>query len=135
MFVSWGLSGVFKFANEDIEDIEDEKSRNFCWVLVAFFHLFLVCIIYFMIDQFLLHNIDVPKVFRVFKLNKEVGPVVNINQKSISATQRETFGTIPTTEYVFHIVLIIILIEMNSSLVDELHHVADILSHKPKEKY
>jgi hypothetical protein len=133
MFISWGLSGIFKFANDDIEHIEDDSTRNFCWILVTFFHLCLVCIIYFMIDQFGLHNINVPKRLQIMKENTEVGSLLNVNLKSVSGTQQETFGTIPTTEYVFHIVLIIILIEMNSSLVRELHEVANILSHKPVE--
>lgn len=125
---------IFQHVNEDIKNIEDEKLRNLCWVLATFFHLVIVILFYFAIDQYILHNIPVPEKLQIMKDNQQVGSLINVNPKSVSITQNETFGTIPTTEYVFHIVLIIILIEMNSSLVEELHEVANIMSHK-RHKY
>jgi len=136
MGVSSGLSHLFKSANETIEykernGIIEKYSNewNASWIFLTFIHLFIIAMLYYFIDQYFLHNIDIPKTIRVRELNTKVGRGVNNNYKSVSATQQETFGTAVTTEYVFHIILIIVLIEMDSSLVHELHEVANILAH------
>lgn len=136
LFVCFALSRIFKHADDSIEEqlkngtiVKYSNEWNIAWFFLTFTHLFVVALVYFAIDQYVLHNISVPKGLQIMKDNQQVGSLINVNAKSVSITQNETFGTIPTTEYVFHIVLIIIMIEMNSSLVHELHEVANILSH------
>ena len=127
ILVCFVFSRIFKPIDDSIEEIENEGTRKFSWILIAFVQLVMSAIAYFFIDQFFLHNIYIPKKHSILKHNPKEG-VFNINLKSISSKMSETLGTLPTTEYAFHIILIVMLIEMNSSLTKELHKVSNILS-------
>ena len=106
------MANFFGLIDKEIDKIQDKSSKNTAVVFITFVQLFLTCLIYFSAD--ILLNFIKPwrETIRKF-LGKGYAPV--------------TLGQLNTAEYGLHIILIILLIEMNSSLQKNLHKMADFI--------
>ncbi len=108
LFVSFCLSNLFGLIDNKIKEIENKDLKNFSIILNTFIQLCITTIIYFYVEKNLHH-------IRLWKtLLKNV-------KKKLYIADLETF------KYATHIVLIIVLIEMNYSLKYNLYYIKDLL--------
>jgi magnesium-transporting ATPase (P-type) len=118
-FASFCLSNFFGLMDNEIDKIEDKSSKNTAIVFLTFFQLFITCIVYFSADMLLNYIKPWKETFRKFTGQKYVDIKL---------------GQLNTAEYGLHIILIILLIEMNSSLKENLHKMANII-HLDKKQH
>jgi len=108
-----------------IDKLEDNTTdKNAAIIFNTFFQLLVTAIAYWIIDH-MIHNMqpwnDLVKAFRLKK-------------KGITALgyspglYKRNMGSLAITDYGIHIVLIIILVEMNASLMHNLHQVQKIMA-------
>lgn len=109
LFVSFVLTNIFTKIDDEIAKIQDKDTKNFCIILITFIQLCLTTVIYFYVEKYLHH----------IKLWKSL--IKDLKHTKMYIADLDTF------KYATHIVLIIVLIEMNSSLTYNLHEIANIL--------
>jgi hypothetical protein len=107
MFSSFCTSNLFTLVDNEIMKIENMEVRVFSLVASLFCQLVVTAIVYLFIDTFL------------FKIK-------SVSHKNMS------IGELHAAEYCIHIVLILILIEMNSSLMFEIEYVRNYITLVPK---
>ena len=132
MFVSFVISNFFTWViDPKIDEISDDNERNVAIVFSTFFQLIVTAIAYFLIDTLLYKITPWFDWFDLFKWNKSsnkcaVGPGTTVKSKLgclVKPTKRN-LKQLETVDYAIHIVLIIMLIEMNASLTKNLHKVS-----------
>jgi hypothetical protein len=104
--VSFCTSNIFTLVDNEILKIEDIYLQRFSMVMILFCQLLLTAIIYLFIDTFL---------FKIKSL------------RSLLTHKDGTLGQLHAAEYCIHIVLILVLIEMNASLMFEIEYVRDFM--------
>ena len=113
MFFSFVLTNIFTLIDEQIAVIENKDTKNFCIILVTFIQLFITTIFYFYIESFL-HKI---------RLWKHIIKSMYSNRKKYKLS----IADLKAFSFASHIVLIIVLIDMNKSLKKNFEHISDIL--------
>ena len=107
------MSNLFDSANKEIEQIQDRRSKNTAIVFITFLQLFITCIIYLFVDNLLNY----------------IRPWKELVKKFFGYKHHNyRLGDLNTSEYGLHIILIILLIEMNSSLKHNLHSMAEFIN-------
>ena len=109
IFVSFSLSNIFSYADIEINKIDRTEYKDLSVILITLLQLIITTICYFYIEK-LLHHLHAWK-----SLNKDM-------KKQMSITDLQVF------KYASHIVLIIVLIEMNYSLKNNLHYIGNMLN-------
>ena len=107
IFASFCMSNIFTLIDIEILKIQDISVQRFAFVIVLFCQLLVTVFIYLMIDIFLFHI----KSIRAFTKNSNM-----------------SLGQLHAAEYCIHIILILVLIEMNSSLMTEIKYVRKFMT-------
>lgn len=101
IFASFIISLIFTEFDKAIDKIEDDNWKTICKFIELYIQLIVTAIAYFYIE----------KLIYIFP--------------SFASKINKNYPTFKSTNYVIHIVLIILLIEMNESLVSGLHYVSN----------
>jgi hypothetical protein len=108
LFVSYALSNIFTLIDKEIDKVDNIDTKNFCIILTTFTQLCITTIIYFYVEK----NLHRVKLWKML----------------IKDLKRDMYiADLDTFRYAIHIVLIIVLIEMNSSLKSNLHYIGQLL--------
>ena len=100
IFASFIISIVFTEFDNALDKMEDKNLETFWKFVEVYLQLIVTAIAYFYIE----------KIVYIFP--------------SVSSKLSKNYPAYKSTNYVIHIVLIILLIEMNESLVDSLHFIS-----------
>lgn len=110
MFATFVMSNIFSLIDRELMKIENINLQRTAVTLVLFIQLVVTAIIYLYIESFL---------YKIKTIRSLLG--------STKARDRISLGESTTTEYCIHIVLLLFLIKMNSSLAFEMYYVSDYL--------
>lgn len=133
LFASFVISSIFTKIDEAVDKIEDSDSRKTAIFFVTFFQLFVTAVAYFLIDTLLSKItpwIDIYGTYQYSKLKKKCITPLDFESKWCTKPKKRSLKQLGTVDYGIHIVLIILLVEMNSSLKKNLHEIACIMSMK-----
>lgn len=125
VFVAFCISNIFIRADEEIDKITDKSSKNAAIIAITFLQLFITAIAYCLADE-LLHHIRPWE-----EIAKDIRRMTRKSVESASAVVRTssstTLGELNIANYGIHIVLLLLLLEMNTSLQNNLHKMADMI--------
>jgi len=102
IFSSFCISNIFNLIDKKLLEIEDINLQRFAFVAVLFCQLLLTVFVYLFLDIFLFHIKSIRSFFRKNKVS---------------------LGELHSAEYCIHIILILVLIEMNESLMYEIDYI------------
>lgn len=135
LFSSFLISNFFTWVvDPKIQEIENSNERNTAIVFSTFFELVVTAIAYFLIDSLLYRITPWIDWFDLFTWNKsvnkcKVGPnSIKSKLKCDTKPTKRNLKQLETVDYAVHIVLIIMLIEMNSSLNKNLHKISCMMT-------
>ena len=111
MLATFGMTNIFGLIDAEIVKIENKSLQKFTITIVLFIQLVVTSIIYLLIDKYL-HKI------------KNIRSIMG----STKLRDSMSLGQSSTAEYCIHIVLILFLIKINSSLAFEMSYVSKYLN-------
>ena len=133
IFVAFCLSNIFIRLDEEIDKITDKSSRNAAIVFITFVQLFITAIAYCLADG-LLHSIrpweEIIKDVTARKIGI-TGSITGGYTSGYTDFSGITLGELNVANYGIHIVLILLLLEMNTSLKKNLDEMAQMIIIKP----
>lgn len=114
-FASFIISNFFHYVIDvHVDKIEDRDSKNIAIIFVTLFELFITAFAYLLIDKMIRSLTPWNDLIKIYKNNH-----LSISKRNL--------GELTVTDYGIHIILIVMLLEMNSSLKHNLHGVQDMI--------